>query len=274
MMRKRRRELAYASETHLLKSKYLGRYKRVDVFLPGAYYQRKSTLFSVVLMNDGQDARALKIRSTVEHSHESGNFEPFILIAIPAQCRLREYGTQAAIDYKGRGDRALAYSQFIVHEVLPFIRGRYRVHRAAEKTHFMGFSLGALSALDIVWHNPSSFGSVGVFSGSLWWRRKPRFKGESEDDCRIIHEVIRKGPYRKGLKFWFQAGTLDETEDRNQNGIIDAIDDTLDLIKELIRLGYVTDQEIKYLEVKGGRHNAQTWCRVIPAYLHWILKKQ
>ena len=35
---------------------------------------------------------------------------------------------------------------------------------------FCGFSLGGLSALDIVWNHPTEFTKVGVFSGSLWWR--------------------------------------------------------------------------------------------------------
>jgi len=42
-----------------------------------------------------------------------------------------------------------------------------------------------------------------------------------------------------GLKFFFECGTADETEDRNGNGIIDSIDDTKDLISALINKGSI-----------------------------------
>ena len=41
----------------------------------------------------------------------------------------------------------------------------------------------------------------------------------------------KKWRYFPGLKFFFQCGNMDETMDRNKNGIIDSIDDTLDLIQ-------------------------------------------
>ena len=47
--------------------------------------------------------------------------------------------------------------------------------------------------------------------------------------------MVKQGPKRGRLKFWLEAGTKDEAADRNNNGIIDAIDDTLDLITALKR---------------------------------------
>ena len=65
-----------------------------------------------------------------------------------------------------------------------------------------------------------------------------------------------------------QFGTEDETADRNNNGIIDAIDDTVSLIDELKRKGY-SDNDIEYLELKDGRHNVPTWARAFPDFLKW-----
>ena len=39
------------------------------------------------------------------------------------------------------------------------------------------------------------------------------------------------------LRLWFQAGTRDEAEDRDGNGVIDAIQDTTELIDELAAKG-------------------------------------
>ncbi len=48
-----------------------------------------------------------------------------------------------------------------------------------------------------------------------------------------MHNQIQDGQYIPDMKFFFECGTADETEDRNGNGIIDSIDDTKDLIATL-----------------------------------------
>jgi hypothetical protein len=57
--------------------------------------------------------------------------------------------------------------------------------------------------------------------------------------------------------------------DRNGNGIIDSIDDTLDLIAELVKKGYRPFHDIEYLEVRNGKHNLQTWAMALPHFLKW-----
>ncbi|HEY9116817.1 MAG TPA: esterase family protein, partial [Roseivirga sp.] len=82
--------------------------------------------------------------------------------------------------------------------------------------------------------------------------------------------LIDNGRHVQGLKFWFEAGTKDEESDRNNNGIIDSIDDTLDLISALKRKGY-TDSDILYLEIEGGEHNFNTWSEAFPKFISWVL---
>ena len=83
-----------------------------------------------------------------------------------------------------------------------------------------------------------------------------------------MHRQVREGDFAPWLQFFFEVGTEDETADRNNNGIIDAIDDTLSLIDELKNKGY-TDDEIKYVELKDGRHDVPTWARAFPSFLLW-----
>ena len=120
---------------------------------------------------------------------------------------------------------------FIKSELLPAIHKLTGIEHFAS-TAFAGFSLGGLSALDIAWHNPELFDKAGIFSGSFWWRSKDLNKGYTDSD-RIMHSIIRQTQAKPGLKIWLQTGTKDETADRNKNGIIDSIDDTVDLIEEL-----------------------------------------
>jgi hypothetical protein len=62
---------------------------------------------------------------------------------------------------------------------------------------------------------------------------------------------------------------MDETKDRNQNGIIDSIDDTRDLINELVSKGYNPESDIYYLEMPDGKHDVPTWGRAMPVFLRW-----
>jgi enterochelin esterase-like enzyme len=121
----------------------------------------------------------------------------------------------------------------------------------------------------VAWKYPKIFSKVGVFSGSLWWRSRDLDDAYNEDTDRIMHRLIREGSYHKGLKFFFQTGNLDEKMDRNNNGIIDSIDDTLGLIAELEAKGYSREKDIEYLELPEGRHDVPTWAKAFPAFLKW-----
>ena len=71
------------------------------------------------------------------------------------------------------------------------------------------------------------------------------------------------------MKFFFQCGNRDETMDRNNNGIIDSIDDTMDVIKELTAKGWRPEKDIHYLEMPEGKHDIATWGKAMPEFLKW-----
>ena len=70
------------------------------------------------------------------------------------------------------------------------------------------------------------------------------------------------------------AGTLDETDDRDGNGVIDAIQDTTELMDELAAKGYQREIDMVYVQVDGGRHNQSTWAIVLPDFLRWAFPVQ
>lgn len=227
---------------------------------------------NLLLLNDGQEAGNLLIKETLEELYNNGRIKPVMVVALHAnEERLQEYGTAGKPDFKRRGSKAALYTQFIKTELLPAISKLTGI-TDFDTTAFAGFSLGGLSALDITWNNPELFNKVGVFSGSLWWRSKDLGKGYTNDD-RIMHSIVKNSPAKPALKFWLQTGTKDETSDRNKNGIIDAIDDTVDLIKELEDKGYTRPADIQYLEMVGGSHNTETWAKAMPKFLVWAFGK-
>lgn len=253
-------------EQTTLTSDYLERDVIIDAYLPKNIILPDQ--MSLLLVNDGQDLLKMPFDQLLDNEITKGNIEPLMVIGIHCgEDRKLEYGTAYRQDFKGRGSKAGLYNKFIFDELLPYIRKQYNVPNFKEKA-FAGFSLGGLCALDIVWNHVNQFTKVGVFSGSLWWRRKSYDEGYNDEMDRIMHLQVRKGIFSPWLKFFFECGTEDEKEDRNNNGIIDSIDDTLDLVHELKAKGY-TDEHITYLELEGGRHDVKTWGKVFPQFLQW-----
>jgi enterochelin esterase-like enzyme len=265
----------YAVEVkHLnIPSQHLERGVTIDVFLPPQYAHDKKQKYPTFYFNDGQDMLRLGMFDTLQRLFAEKKLAPCIIVA--AYCnenRINEYGTARQADYKNRGNKARNYTRFMVEELVPYIRSEFRCATEPSKTIIAGFSLGALSAFDIAWATPSVFGKIGVFSGSLWWRSQA-WTEKDPDGGRIMHDIVAKSERRDNMKFWFEVGTKDEEGDRNNNGIIDAIDDTVDLIEELCKLGYRPHEDIKYLEIEGGEHNPTTWGKVMPDFLTWALNE-
>jgi enterochelin esterase-like enzyme len=255
-------------EGMVLKSRYLERSVQVDLYLPAGAPDMREV--SLLLINDGQDLGRMGLTGILSDLYDKERLSPLLCVGIHAgDQRKMEYGTAVRVDYQGWGGKAGAYSQFIFEELIPAIRSRYKAAEFREKA-FAGFSLGALSALDIVWHHPQEFSRAGLFSGSFWWRKVDKDDPEyTETGDRIMHEEVREGGFYPWLKFFFECGTEDELEDRNQNGVIDSIDDTLDLIGELAAKGYDLQRDVRYLEIAGGHHEVATWARAMPEFLLW-----
>ncbi len=251
-----------------LKSEFLKRTVQVDFYLPT--HVSNPAEMSLLLINDGQDLDTLGLEIILQDLYNEDLITPLLCVGIHAgKDRKNEYGAAKTPDYKGRGAKAAHYRDFIFEELLPYIHSNYCVESFKEKA-FAGFSMGALSALDIIWNQPHEFSKVGIFSGSLWWRTKDKNdKTYSDEIDRIMHQQIKNGDYYPWLKFFFECGTDDETADRNNNGVIDSIDDTLDLIKELAAKGYDEENDISYLLIENGKHDVPTWALAMPEFLKW-----
>lgn len=254
-------------EQQTVQSDYLKREVIIDFYmLP---FAKNPNNCQLLLINDGQDLFTMDFKNILGTLYAKNKIAPLFCAGIHCGAdRKNEYGTARMPNAKGEGAKAAMYSRFVMEELLNFTRKKFAIDSFSEKS-FCGFSLGGLSALDIVWNHANEFSKAGVFSGSLWWRSieqdDPQF---DENKHRIIHNEIRQGGYYPWLQFFFETGILDETADRNHNGIIDSIDDTLALISELKKKGY-PEKNIHYLELADGRHDVATWARAFPEFLQW-----
>ncbi|WP_207510297.1 alpha/beta hydrolase [Longitalea luteola] len=259
-------------ETVDLPSEALQRTITINFYGP-AQLPADNTL-GLLLLNDGQDVEAMGFDKMIGYLLQTETIKPMLCVGIHSgEERSLEYGMISSPDFKGRGAKAGLYRQFILEELLPFIHTRYHEFTFNE-TAFAGFSLGGLSALDIVWNHQDVFSKVGVFSGSLWWRSKDRKEKDfNEATDRLMHRQIRQGSYNPRLKFFFEAGELDETEDRNGNNVIDSIDDTIDLMRELLAKGWKEGKDMRYLQLPDGKHDIRSWAKGLPVFLKWGWRK-
>jgi pimeloyl-ACP methyl ester carboxylesterase len=244
----------------------LGNSRDIIVYLPPGYHKQTDRAFDVLYVNDGQERDALGLRETLAQLILKGKIRPIIVVAVPTNAnRIQEYGTACCPNSRGLGSEAAAYSSFIVNELKPLIDHEFRTLTPAA---FTGVSLGGLSAFDIVWNYPEVFDTVGVMSGSFWWHTATSDEWPAEDP-RIAHAMVRNSHYIVGFRGWFQAGTRDEISDRDKDGVIDAIQDTIELLIELAGLGYRPEVDVMFVETPSGRHDYQTWARVLPDFLIW-----
>lgn len=253
--------------TKTIFSEHLDRDVTVQLYLPPDF-ESTNTDYPVLFIHDGQDLERMKFQDQLETAYQEAFLNFHLVAGIVAGDRLQEYGTGVIEDYAGRGNRSAQHNQFLLKELLPLLQRDYRASQGDFKHSVAGFSLGGLAAVYLAWEHAVYFRCVGVFSGSLWWRSMA-FNDQYPDANLIMHRLIDTSTKRPNLKLWFQAGTNDETSDRNGNGVIDAIDDTLFLIKILKNLGY-TDDEVTYLEIANGRHEPATWAKAMPDFLRWV----
>ncbi|MBI5426406.1 MAG: esterase family protein [Opitutae bacterium] len=243
----------------------------VRIFLPPGGIKADTPLLIAL---DGQNMAAWKLAETIERLAAAGEIAPPLVVAISATSeRIEEYGLARTLDYAGRGKKAAAFQRRVLEFILPEVRHRYGVGATPMRTAIMGASLGGLSAFDLAWAHPDVFGTVGVFSGSLWWR------GEDGDwraaqRSRLAHKIVRDTATKPKLRLWFEAGTADETDDRDGNGVIDAIQDTTELIDELAAKGLRRDVDVTYHEIAGGKHHESTWAEALPVFLKWAFPRR
>ncbi len=252
----------------VLASSFLAREVELSILLPPADLAVPAR-YPVLYLNDGQDFERLHLQATLDALYARGAVRPFILVGVHAnELRVQEYGTAGYPDFNGRGSLAGVYAQFVLEELLPFAQAHYQASANPDEAVMAGFSLGGLSAFDLVWHHPEAFARAGAFSGSFWWRQRAVGAGYTPAD-RIMHGLVRAGSLHPNHRFWLQVGTLDERGDRNENGVIDSIEDCLDLVEALIACGLDVQNALRYVQVEGGHHHPDTWGRVMPDFLIW-----
>jgi len=262
----------------------------VTVYLPPDY-AHTTTRYPVLYANDGQDMQAVGLQATLATLYREHAVEPLIVVAIDM---LHDRASGYGLSDRRRGQsvvggsrigaiglKAADYSSWVATSLVPYIDAHYRTRAVARQRTVMGWSLGALNAFDLGWNYPDVFGQVGAMSPSFWLAGD-RSDAVAVQRSRLAQAMVDRGPKREGLRFWFAAGTAEETNDRDHDGVIDVIDDLRDLVDGyrgngvqrggLRQLGYSTSgprADVTVYLLPDGHHQQASWAKMLPVFLRW-----
>jgi enterochelin esterase-like enzyme len=243
--------------------------REVTIYLPPNFRPGRRAPLLVAL--DGQTMPQWRLAPALRELVETGAIEPPVVLAVPASAeRIDEYGAAGVLDFAGRGRLAARFQNYLAFALLPAVRARYGAGLEPAQTGVFGASMGGLCAFDTAWRHPEVFGFAGIFSGSLWWRSDDS-SAAAQQASRLMHRRVRELIRKPPLRLWFQAGTADEMADRDGNGVIDAIQDTTELIDELVAGGFNRGDDVVYTQTPGGEHHEATWALELPGFLRWAL---
>src|SRR3954471_5106189 len=113
-------------DKYIVHSAFLDRDVSVDCYYSEDYFNHP--FISLLLVNDGQDLRTMHFENILEKAYAGGGIEPVFCVGVHcAEDRKNEYGTANSPNYKGRGAKAGLYTNFVMNELIPFIRKKYAI---------------------------------------------------------------------------------------------------------------------------------------------------
>jgi enterochelin esterase family protein len=132
---------------------------------------------------------------------------------------------------------------FLLQELLPWVKQHYHVTQQAAQTTIGGYSLGGLAAAFTGWRHAEVFGNVLSQSGSFWWMPE----GDAEDEW--LTRQIASSPTRP-VRWYVETGLME----RGVGPFPLPISTNRHLRTVLEAKGYV----VQYHEFNGG-HEMINW---------------
>lgn len=127
----------------------------VKVYTPPGY-EYAERKYPLIIVNDGSDyLKYAKINRALDFLISTGKIEPLIAALVDPLDRIREYSLN--------GD----YADFLVYDVLRFVKSRYNIVEDENKYCILGASLGGLYALYTALLYPTIFGCCISQSGAF-----------------------------------------------------------------------------------------------------------
>jgi enterochelin esterase-like enzyme len=261
---------------HDLPAPTLGQNMQIEVILPPGYSAKAERRYASLYINDGQDAEAVALKQALQALYGENRIVPVIVVAVSAPPdRIATYGfsdrgKRQSLPAQSRfgpvGANAHAYSEWLAGDLVPFIDSQYRTRAKPQARTILGWSLGAASAFNTGWNYPELFSRVGGFSPSFWLSTV-----SGDASARLAPRLIAGNPMPKRFAVYLAAGTAEETDDRDGDGVIDVLDDAQDVIDALSSKTRQPDRrhDFRLVRLEGGRHSQNSWKLLLPGFLQW-----
>lgn len=235
----------------------LKRHRRILIYLPKDYYSNFDKKYPVIYAHDGQnifDAHTSfsgewEIDESLNRLFQQGD-SGVIVVGIDngGAERLNEYTPWSHPEYGG--GQGVAYTDFIVQNLKPFVDKKYRTLPEREKTCIMGSSLGGLISLYAAIKYQNVFGKAAIFSPSLWFSEK------------AFEQVTTIGKQAE-MRIYLLAG--------QQEGNGSVAEDVRRMYHGLLEVGF-SKSEI-FLDIDDdGTHSEWYWKREFPDAYRWLLQ--
>ncbi len=257
---------------HLLDSAFympqLDRTRTVWVYLPQDY-QTSAAHYPVIYMHDGQHL--------FDEATSQGRIGPIewgvdeVIDTAQTKCIIVAINHQADYDdrvpefyFRPNTEHAHvegpAYLAFIVETLKPYIDAHYRTLPGPSTTGMAGSSLGGLITLYAGLVYPEVFGSLGVFSPSIWLDY-----GNTEKELASIQDTTKVGSQR----YYFYVGASETRRKPDMTFV--RMDEDVRGATELLR--QAASPHIALTINPDGRHGALYWREAFPDFYQWFIKE-
>ncbi len=240
------------------KSASLNNERRLFVYLPPGYDREAGRRYPVLYMHAGQrafapqapGAESWNVHLAADRLIEAGAMEPILIVAIahvrPVVSNEYYHFIVPAEEAPGISCAGLAYEDFLLNEVKPYIDARFRTLPEPGHTGLMGSSAGALSTYHIGLRNPDVFGNLAMLSPYFV---KARLDERSPSGLQeeVLYRRHRAGPDQK---VWLDIGDAE--------GLF-LPRHVLGVVRELQEDGLRRGERLAFLEQPKSAHQEADW---------------
>lgn len=237
-------------------------YKRgIFIWLP-PNYSNDNGPYSVIYFHDAQNlflpsksysGYDWKVDETITKLRENKEIKPCIVVGIP-----NSPARDSELNLSTRDGKA--YSNFVINEVMPFIKKRFPVSKSREDHIIAGSSMGGLMSFQMAYENPNVFGGA-ICMSSAFHRKLSNILDKVKDSEHVPLNV----------KFYIDTGEFEEVEEEYKDeNIVTLYKEMLEILKQK---GYREDVNLKSYFHKGAKHHEIYWAERLNIPLKFLLKK-
>lgn len=235
-------------EVHHLPSIFLQNDRRFWVYTPPGYSTKHEPYSLLVLFDGWSYVHMIPTRTVLENLLAADRIDPMVAVMVDQLERNVELSCHKP------------FNDFLVRELIPWIRENYHVSTDPAETIVGGASRGGLGAVCAAWRYPDVFAIALSQSGYFTWdplEEEAAYEEELEFDW-IIRQLAASP--KVDLRLVLSVGTLEhEHEFPHSTSLLQANRHMRDV---LLAKGY----ELTYIEVTGG-HETYTSTLTLPASL-------